>query len=155
MLDMCDLHRSLQRGWRHGTPPRGATKSYAGIWVTLRDQVACVLVSRVATWSVNVMPSMSKGNWFVRALQAAPGSGGGLNELEDHQLRRLLRQRALCSYGSVPNGGEDAIDGIAGVQMVPVLGRKIIERQEGIAVFRLKWSWFSEQFSGIAKVYPG
>ena len=51
---------------------------------------------------------------LVCTLQSAPGPGGGLNELEDHQLGRFLRQRALCSYGSVPNGGEDAFDGIAG-----------------------------------------
>ena len=42
----------------------GATRSYAGIWVMRPDQAARFLVSRAATPSVNVMPSMSKGNWF-------------------------------------------------------------------------------------------
>ncbi len=38
--------------------------SYAGFWVTRRDQAARFSVSFVATPSVNVTPSMTKGNWF-------------------------------------------------------------------------------------------
>jgi len=38
--------------------------SYARIWVTRPDQAARVSVSRAATPSVNVTPSMTCGNWF-------------------------------------------------------------------------------------------
>jgi len=38
--------------------------SYARFWVTLPDQAARVSVSRASTPSVNVTPSMTRGNWF-------------------------------------------------------------------------------------------
>ena len=41
-----------------------ASRSYARIWVTRLDQAARVSVSRAATPSVNVTPSMTCGNWF-------------------------------------------------------------------------------------------
>ncbi len=50
---------------------------------------------------------------LVRALQAPPCLCGGLNKLEDHELRRLLGQRALGPHGSMPDGGEDALDWVA------------------------------------------
>jgi len=39
-------------------------RSYARFWVTLPDQAARVSVSRASTPSVNVIPSMTRGNWF-------------------------------------------------------------------------------------------
>uniref|UniRef100_UPI0013008DD6 hypothetical protein n=1 Tax=Pelagibacterium sediminicola TaxID=2248761 RepID=UPI0013008DD6 len=38
--------------------------SYAGFWVIRPDQAARFSATLVATPSVNVTPSMSKGNWF-------------------------------------------------------------------------------------------
>ena len=39
-------------------------RSYARFWVMRPDQAARVSVSRAATPSVNVTPSMTRGNWF-------------------------------------------------------------------------------------------
>lgn len=38
--------------------------SYAGIWVTRPNQAARFSATLAATPSVNVTPSMTKGNWF-------------------------------------------------------------------------------------------
>ena len=39
-------------------------KSYAGVWVTRPNQAARFSATLAATPSVNVTPSMTKGNWF-------------------------------------------------------------------------------------------
>jgi DNA invertase Pin-like site-specific DNA recombinase len=59
---------------------------------------------------------------LVRALQAAPRLCGGLNELEDHELGRLLGQRALGADRAVPDGREDALDRVACAKVIPVFG---------------------------------
>lgn len=73
---------------------------------------------------------------LVRVLQAAPRLRGGLNELEDHELRHLLRQGALGPDRPMSDGGEDALDRIAGAQVVPVLGGEGVEGQQRLAVLR-------------------
>ena len=55
----------------------------------------------------------------VLAFQAAPGLRGGHHELEDHEACRLLRQGALGAGGSMADGGEDALDGVGGAQVIP------------------------------------
>ena len=35
----------------------------------------------------------------------------------------------------MPNGGEDAFDGVAGAQMIPVLGGEVVEGENRLAVF--------------------
>ena len=47
---------------------------------------------------------------LVFALQAAPGFGGGGDELEDHELGGLGRQRSFGAHGSMPHGCEHALD---------------------------------------------
>ena len=89
--------------------------SYARIWMTRPDQAARVSVSRAPTPSVNVTRSTIRGNWF--ALETAPRLCGGLDELEDRQLRRILREIALGADGSASDGGEDAFDRIAGAEV--------------------------------------
>ena len=94
-------------------------KSYAQ-----RGMINRFLVSLSATPSVNVTPSMT---WKATGWRPSGGamSSGGLNELEDHELRRLLRQRALGSARSgAEHGGEDALDRVAGTQVIPVVGGK-------------------------------
>ena len=46
------------------TGPTGPQGSYAGIWVTRPDQAARFSAALWATPSVNVTPSMTKGNWL-------------------------------------------------------------------------------------------
>jgi len=63
------LSRSQDRveGLRRRSPaerPARSLVSYARFWVTLPDQAARVSVSRASTPSVNVTPSMTRGNWF-------------------------------------------------------------------------------------------
>jgi len=45
-------------------PANYSTRSYAGFWVMRPDQAARFSVSFAATPSVNVTPSMTKGNWL-------------------------------------------------------------------------------------------
>ena len=45
-----------------------------------------------------------------------------------------MRQRPLGPYRAVPDGGEHALDGIGRAQVVPVLGREVVERQQRVAV---------------------
>ena len=46
------------------TKGRRSGASYAGIWVTRPNQAARFSATLAATPSVNVTPSMTKGNWF-------------------------------------------------------------------------------------------
>ena len=68
----------------------------------------------------------------VRAVQLAPCLRGRPDAAEDHGPGGLLRQRAPGAHGSVAVGGEDALDGGRGAQVVPVLGREVV-RQAGKA----------------------
>lgn len=61
------------------------------------------------------------------ALQATPSLGGGLCELEDHQLRRLPRQRSLAAHGSMPDGGENALDRVARTQVLALFTWEVVE----------------------------
>ena len=59
--------------------------------------------------------------------QAAPFFCGGLNELEDHPLGCCLRQRAFGTHGAVADDCEDALDRVAGSQVLSVLPREVGE----------------------------
>ena len=67
-------------------------------------------------------------------VEAAPAFLGGLGELEDHGERGFVGQASLRSHGSMAHGGERAFDGIAGSQVLPVLGREVVEGQHRLAV---------------------
>lgn len=71
---------------------------------------------------------------LVVAVQATPALLRYLGELEDHGQRRLVGGAALRSYGSMAHGGDGALDGIAGSQVLPMLGREVVEREERLAV---------------------
>jgi len=71
---------------------------------------------------------------LVFALQAAPGFGGGVDELEDHELGGPRRQRSFRPHGSMTHGGEHALDRVRGAQVIPVLGGKIEEGEQGLAI---------------------
>src|SRR5690349_24770943 len=70
------------------------------------------------------------------AVEAAPTLLGRLRKLEDHGKCRSVRQAPLRAYGSMPHGGEGAFNGVAGPQVLPMLGREVVERQQGLAVLR-------------------
>ena len=103
--------------------------SYGENWVTRPDQAARVSASLEATPSVNLMPSTTRGNWFAPC-QPAPFLRGGADQGEDHDLRRLLRQRPLGPDGPVPDRGKDALDRVCRAQVIPVFGGEVEERQQ-------------------------
>ena len=70
----------------------------------------------------------------VFALEAAPSLRRGGDQLENHHLGGLLRQRSLGAEGPVPHGGEHAFDGIRGPDVIPVLGGEIVEGEQRVAV---------------------
>ena len=45
-----------------------------------------------------------------------------------------MRQAALGAHGAVADGSEDAFDGVGRPDMPPVLGREVVEGQQGVAV---------------------
>jgi hypothetical protein len=55
---------------------------------------------------------------------------GFLGQLECHCQTGHARTRALGAVGSQPHGGEGAFDWVAGSQVLPVLGGKVVERQQ-------------------------
>ena len=78
-----------------------------------------------------VTPATTFGNCF--SLQPAPGLGWRHDELEHHQPRRVLRERASRAHRPVPHGGEHALDGVRRSQMVPLLGGEVVEGQQRVA----------------------
>ena len=71
---------------------------------------------------------------LVLALQPAPGPGRRHHQLEHHQPGGVLRQRALRADGPVPDRGEHALDRVGRPQVIPVLGREVVERQQRVLV---------------------
>src|SRR5512147_1610347 len=116
-----------------GSPAERSFGSYAGFWVT--------------TWSGDVVsrrfddldtvfefhPSDDLGQ-LVFALQAPPCFRGRGDELEHHEPGGLGRQRSFCPHGSMTHRGEHALDRVRCAQMVPVLGGKIEEGKQGLAI---------------------
>ncbi len=56
-----------------------------------------------------------------------------LDSFEHHQPSGGRRQRALGAYRPVPLGREHALDRI-GAQVIPMLGRNVVEGQQCIAM---------------------
>ena len=59
---------------------------------------------------------------LVVAVEAAPTFLRGLDELEDHRERGLVREAALRSDRAVSHRGERAFDRIRAPQVFPMLG---------------------------------
>jgi hypothetical protein len=66
---------------------------------------------------------------LVVTVEASPTSLRGFDELEDYGKCRAVRQAALRADRSVPHSGKRTFDGIGGPQMLPMLGREVIEGQ--------------------------
>ena len=73
---------------------------------------------------------------LIMAIEPPPTFLGGIDELEHHCERRLIREAALRAYRAVPHGGESALDRVRGPQVFPVLGREIVEGEQGLAILR-------------------
>jgi len=71
---------------------------------------------------------------LVVAVEAAPTFLRGLNELEHHGERGLVREAALRSDCAASHGGERALDRIRAPQVLPMLGGKVIEGEQRIAI---------------------
>src|SRR5512132_2923874 len=72
---------------------------------------------------------------MVFALQAPPCFRGRGDELEHHEPGGLGRQRSFCPHGSMTHRGEHALDRVRCAQVVPVLGGKIEEGEQGSRSF--------------------
>lgn len=70
----------------------------------------------------------------VRAVQLAPCLRRRPYQGEDHELRGLLRQRALGAHGPMADGGEHALDWVRRAQMVSVFGREVVRQASRASV---------------------
>src|SRR4051795_6830565 len=71
---------------------------------------------------------------LVVAIKPAPAFLGGIDQLEHHRERRLVRQAALRTDCAVPDGGKGALDRVRGPQVFPVFGGKIVEGEQSMAI---------------------
>ena len=60
----------------------------------------------------------------VLAVEFTPFLLGRQHQLVGHRQRRLAAQAAFGFGGSMPDGGECALDRVAGPDVLPVLGRE-------------------------------
>ena len=68
---------------------------------------------------------------LVVAIEPPPTFLGGIDELEHHCERRLVREAALRADRAVPHGGKGALDWVRGPQVFPVFGGEIVECEQG------------------------
>ena len=71
---------------------------------------------------------------LVVTVETAPAFLGGLRELKDHRERGLVRETPLGAHSAVTHGRERAFDDVGRAQMLPVLGREIVEGEQRVAI---------------------
>ena len=71
---------------------------------------------------------------LVLPVEPAPGRLRGLDQLEHHDDGGVVGQAAFAAGGTMADGGECALDGVAGADVLPMLGREIVERQQRLAI---------------------
>ena len=127
-----------QRCWVHKTAnvlnkvPRAVQASYHGVWVT-GSQAARL------DGPLMIRPRRERGtghdgcNWFspLSLRQVFPG---GHNKFEDHQPGRGRGQLSLGPDGPAQHRCEHTFDGVPRFQVIPVLGREVVEGQQGVAI---------------------
>ena len=111
----------------------GCAKSYARNLGDGVNQAADLVSDATSIPSRNFTPLMTFGNWFW-PLQPSPSFRRRRHELEDHQPSGVLRQRAFHADRAMPDRREHAFNRICRAQMVPVLGGKVEERQQRVAI---------------------
>jgi hypothetical protein len=72
---------------------------------------------------------------LIVAIEAPPGLLRGVDQPEHHGERSLVREASLQPNRPVPHGGESAFDGVCGSQVVPVLGREVVEGEQRLSIF--------------------
>src|ERR1700704_6129473 len=71
---------------------------------------------------------------LVVTIETTPAFLGGLGELEDHGERGLVREASLRANGTMAHGRERAFDDVSRAQMLPVLGREVVEGEQRVAI---------------------
>src|SRR5215207_2795726 len=77
--------------------------------------------------SVGELYSEDNFRQLVVTVEAAPAFLGGLGELEDHGECGLVGETSLGAHGAVADRCERAFDDVGCAQMLPVLGREVVE----------------------------
>ena len=67
-------------------------------------------------------------------VEASPAFLGRLGKLEDHGQRGLVREASLAAHGAMTNRREYALDDVGRAQMLPMLGREVVEGQQRLAI---------------------
>src|SRR5262245_41224087 len=75
-------------------------------------------------------------------IETAPTFLRRFDKLEDHGERGAVRQTALRSNRAVTHGCECAFDGVRGPQMLPMLGREVVESQQRTTILAQTFSCF-------------
>jgi hypothetical protein len=71
---------------------------------------------------------------LVVAIKAVPAFFGGLGKFEDHGEGSLVRETSLGAHRAVADRSERAFDDVGRSQMLPVLGREIVEGEQRLAI---------------------
>lgn len=79
--------------------------------------------------TVDELYALDEFGQLVVAVEAALALLGRLGELEDHGERGLVREAALRSDRAMAHGRKRALDGVGGAQVLPMLGREVVERR--------------------------
>ena len=106
--------------------------SYAGFWVTAWIKRRTYLGSRLRLRRGILHRGRSSA--LILSLQAPPVFRRRHDQLENHEPRRVLRERAFHAHRAMPNRRKGAFNRIRCPQMRPMLGREIEERQQCVAV---------------------
>src|SRR5215207_6065722 len=84
--------------------------------------------------SVSELYSEDNFRQLVVTVEVAPAFLGGLGELEDHGECGLVGETSLGAHGAVADRCERAFDDVGCAQMLPVLGREVVEGKQRIAI---------------------
>ncbi len=99
--ELCPCHVGRHVQGQHNWQGRYFLGSYAGFWVARPDQAARFSVTLWATPSVNVTPSMTKGNWF------APFRRRHVCEVLSHAIPLRCRDGASARAAPPPTGSQE------------------------------------------------
>jgi hypothetical protein len=70
---------------------------------------------------------------LVVTIETAPAFLSGLGELEDHGEGGVVREASFGTHVSMTHGRERAFDDVGRAQMLPVLGREVVEGEQRIS----------------------
>src|SRR5215216_7373099 len=108
--------------------------SYRRILVTEGSGGSGLSLRSDALDSVGELYSEDNFRQLVVTVEAAPTFLGGLGELEDQGECGLVGETSLGAHGAVADRCERAFDDVGCAQMLPVLGREVVEGKQRIAI---------------------